>query len=696
ILNKEDNKNKKITLSAKEKAWIESYSEKKIPLLVPEKNSPYLYVDNEGEFKGVYYDYLQNLERNYGLKFEINRKNTIDFTNLIDKGDQIIVLNASQNYIRRENYTFLPLHTYTSIVLIKKHGKEFDKKNKKRIGITKNSTESREYSMNFTFDEYEKVFLENIDEGIEKLENEEIDFLLGKSKHFMVLDMDIDIVERFSDIESSLAIGNNYPELFSIFEKMVETYDEKKFLKNFTKHVNIYTAQLLKNSEMVKEVKKKYEKIVVEVPDGDDYLPLFYTLGSEFKGFIPAALDNMSKMIDIPIEIVRSSSSYEKHVKTFDFDKENPLSVPYYKTEVVVIGKVGTNYTKTLGDLKNKKIGIVINDETQNSPIKEGLEFVIFKNTTDALKAVIDNHIDYVLGDFIFLDSKIQNMHLGEKLKILGILDDFGYYLSFSFKEEDKILHNLFSRIFPEDITEFSTLKSLLISPKIINRDYYYFGTVVFVLLGILGTVLLFLRSNISHRDKTEKLNRAMISSFEMAAAYNDEDTGHHIVRVTKYSELIAKEIKLSASITRDISRYASLHDIGKIGIPDCILKKPGKLTEDEMIEMRKHPDIGCKIVKTANLGKVAENIVKFHHERWDGNGYPFKISGKKIPIEARVVAIADVYDALRQKRSYKTAYSHDETVQIIVSESETFFDPKLIDVFLKLHTKFDEIFNKY
>ncbi|MGL4980940.1 MAG: transporter substrate-binding domain-containing protein, partial [Fusobacteriaceae bacterium] len=547
ILNNGRNETKKITLSNLEKSWIENQIGKKIPLLIPETESPYIYIDSKGEFQGVYYEYLQKMEKDYGLKFEIIKKDIPEFTKLIDEGNQTMILNATKNYGRMQNYSFLSLRSNTSIVLIKKHGVELSKDKKQRVGISKNSTESREYFMKFPPSKYKRVVLDNIKEGVEKLQNGEIDLLLGKSKYFMILDMDIDIVEKFSDIENTLAIGNQYPELFSIFEKMVAVYDEKKFFQNFVRHRDIFTAQILKNSEIVKEVKKKYEKIVVEVPDGDDYLPLFYTKGGEFKGFIPTALDDMSKIIDVPIEIIKSSSPEKKHVKAFDFDREDPLSVPYYKMELVVVGKVGNNYTKTLGDLKNKKIGIVINDETEEIPVKEGLDFVIFNNTADALKAVNDNRIDYVIGDFIFLDSKIQNMHLGEKLKILGILDDFGYYLSFSFKEEDKILHNLFSRVFPEDITEFSTLKSLLVSPKIIKRDYYFFGTVVFVLLGILGTVLLFLRSNISHRDKTEKLNRAMISSFEMAAAYSDEDTGHHIVRVTKYSELIAKEIKLSA-----------------------------------------------------------------------------------------------------------------------------------------------------
>ncbi|MGL5964346.1 MAG: HD domain-containing phosphohydrolase, partial [Fusobacteriaceae bacterium] len=431
-------------------------------------------------------------------------------------------------------------------------------------------------------------------------------------------------------------------------------------------------------------------------PDGKDYLPLYYVSNSEFKGYIPTSMSNISKIIDIPIEIVKSSSPQKKHIKALTVTQHEPLSIRYYETQIVVVGKNGSNYIKSLGDLKNKNIGVVLNDITKNVTLKDALDFVIFSNIEDALKAVNQNTIDYVIGDFIFLDSKIQNMHLGDELRILGVLENSDYYLSFSFEEEDKILYSLFSQVFPKDISEFSTLKSLMISPKIIKKDYYFLGTVVFILLGILGIVLLFLKKNIAHRNKTEKLNRAMISSFEMAASYNDEDTGYHIVRVTKYSELLAREIGLSNSIIRDISRYASLHDIGKIGIPDYILKKPGKLTIEEMSEMRKHPDIGCKIVKNAGLGKVAENIVKFHHERWDGNGYPFQLSGKTIPIEARVVSIADVYDALRQKRSYKSAYSHEEAIQIMVSESGTFFDPKLIEVFLKLHPKFDEIFNKY
>ncbi|MGL5578336.1 MAG: HD domain-containing phosphohydrolase, partial [Fusobacteriaceae bacterium] len=400
--------------------------------------------------------------------------------------------------------------------------------------------------------------------------------------------------------------------------------------------------------------------------------------------------------IGIPIEMVKSTSPEKKHVRAMDTDRNNPLSIPYYNWEIAVAGKTGNKYVKNYSDLREKKVAYISNKYTEDIPTKEYINFTPYQNFENAIKALKADEVDYIMGDFIFLDSEIENLYLSNEIKILGFLEKSQHSLSFTFEEQDRILYTLFLQLFPKDISEYSQLKDLLVSPEIIKINYYHLGSLAAFFLAIIGIILLFLKNNIDHRNKAEKLNRAMISSFEMASSFNDEDTGQHIVRVAKYSELLAKEIGLSSTAIRDIDYYASLHDIGKIGVPSSILKKPGKLTPEEMAEMRKHPNIGYKLVRTAGLGRIAENIVRFHHEKWDGTGYPLRLKGSKIPIEARIVAVADVYDALRQKRTYKSPYTHEEAVQIITGDSETFFDPELIKIFLKLNEKFDEIFNRY
>ncbi|MGL5984926.1 MAG: HD-GYP domain-containing protein, partial [Cetobacterium sp.] len=159
------------------------------------------------------------------------------------------------------------------------------------------------------------------------------------------------------------------------------------------------------------------------------------------------------------------------------------------------------------------------------------------------------------------------------------------------------------------------------------------------------------------------------------------------------YSKFLAEKLKCPYKFIQEVGEYASLHDVGKIVISDSILKKPGKLTLDEFEEMKKHVILGRNLVEMMELGSIAENIALYHHERWNGKGYCHNLQGEEIPLEARIVALSDVYDALRQKRVYKDGLSHEEAVSIIKSESGEHFDPAIVKVFLEFNLEFDKIF---
>jgi len=168
------------------------------------------------------------------------------------------------------------------------------------------------------------------------------------------------------------------------------------------------------------------------------------------------------------------------------------------------------------------------------------------------------------------------------------------------------------------------------------------------------------------------------------AIEYRDGDTGEHVSRVAMISQFIAVGIGLSPQRCRTVYLAAPLHDIGKIAIADAILTKPGKLTPDEMATMREHVTIGARILEngTSELIRTAELIAQSHHERWDGTGYPDRLSGTDIPIEARVVAIADVFDALCSERPYKKAWPIEKAYAEIIACSGTHFDPACVEAF--------------
>ena len=183
-----------------------------------------------------------------------------------------------------------------------------------------------------------------------------------------------------------------------------------------------------------------------------------------------------------------------------------------------------------------------------------------------------------------------------------------------------------------------------------------------------------------SLQEELERVNIGLVTALEKANLLNDEDTGLHILRVCLYSEQLAEGIGMDEEFCRRIRLYASLHDVGKVGIADAILKKPGKFTPEEYEEMKSHTEIGYEILRTAGLDVIAQNVARHHHERWDGAGYPMGLAADQIPIEARIVALADVWDALTQKRCYKEAFPEQKALEILREERGKHFDPMLVD----------------
>lgn len=188
-------------------------------------------------------------------------------------------------------------------------------------------------------------------------------------------------------------------------------------------------------------------------------------------------------------------------------------------------------------------------------------------------------------------------------------------------------------------------------------------------------------------RERTMELDNTrleIIRRLGRAAEYRDNETGLHIIRMSKYSELLALALGMSEEEGRMMLNASPMHDIGKIGIPDNILLKPDKLTPDEWAIMKTHTTIGADILKGhhSDLMQMAGEIAITHHEKWDGSGYPKGLKGKEIPQVGRIVAVADVFDALTTARPYKKAWPVEEAVQYINDNKGTHFDPQLVELF--------------
>ena len=212
-------------------------------------------------------------------------------------------------------------------------------------------------------------------------------------------------------------------------------------------------------------------------------------------------------------------------------------------------------------------------------------------------------------------------------------------------------------------------------------------------------------------QDEIQVTRDAAIVSLAALAESRDNETGAHIIRTQQYVKILAQEIakvekhqnQLTPNYIDLLYKSAPLHDVGKVGIPDAVLLKPGKLTDEEFEVMKQHAQIGANALSIAEerLGKstfltVAREISLTHHEKWDGSGYPNKLSRDAIPIAGRLMALADVYDALISKRIYKPAFSHEKAKAIILEGSGSHFDPDVVDAFLAVESGFIDIASEY
>jgi HD-GYP domain-containing protein (c-di-GMP phosphodiesterase class II) len=222
----------------------------------------------------------------------------------------------------------------------------------------------------------------------------------------------------------------------------------------------------------------------------------------------------------------------------------------------------------------------------------------------------------------------------------------------------------------------------------------------------------LYFRSYRKQRMTNERLRQSqdsIIFAMSSLSSLRDQETGGHLLRCSAYVRLLASRLRvekafrsyIDAEYIRTIASVAPLHDIGKVGIADAILRKPGKLTDEEYEAMKEHSVLGADILRAARARlpfhsqlELAIELTRHHHERWDGKGYPDGLAGEAIPLSARLMALADVYDALRSERYYKAAMPHNEAIKLIGDGAGSQFDPRIVEVLVDNHESFSAIFD--
>ena len=351
--------------------------------------------------------------------------------------------------------------------------------------------------------------------------------------------------------------------------------------------------------------------------------------------------------------------------------------------------------------MKDKPVILVVDDQPQNIELLEaylvpqGYEIVKAANGEEALEKLSGNQIDLILLDVMMpgMDGfeVTRRVRQDDKTRLLPII------LVTALREtEDRVkgieagCDDFISK--PVDKMELLARVRSLLKVKAYN--------------DLMSNYRKELESEVTSR--TEELKRAFerikaasldtIYRLSMASEYKDEDTGAHIKRMSRYSAAVARRMGLDESTVETILYAAPMHDLGKIGIPDLILVKPAKLDPVEWEIMKLHTVIGAKILKgsDAEFIRLGETIAQYHHEKWDGSGYPNGLKGIEIPIAGRIAAIADVFDALTSKRPYKEPFSVEKSLAIIREGRGSHFDPDVVDAFFAIQDEILTIKKQY
>lgn len=504
-----------------------------------------------------------------------------------------------------------------------------------------------------------------------------------------------------------IAVRKDLPHLYSLLNKISTSAIRDDF------SIYLERKSFLRDNGITKEIIETYIRenptIKVYLPETETIQPHFYeNEESEFFTILRATLSNIENDLGISFLYERSNFTDGFHINpfvlTFEGQKDNNykkylITDPYYQGTPVIFAKKSNGFLPSNFDITDYTFAVIKSSLEIYYLSEKGVpreNLIVYENPYDAFTGLKKGEVDLIVSDLRWAELFLEKNKFSNIRPIIIIPEQISF--SFGINPNDEILYLLFKSYEDTFTYENNLMQKDIIFREYVNLDDYKL-TIFTIIIAIIVLIPLFfhLKKIRANYIRLKKITISLVNTLENANSYNDEDTGHHIQRVNKYSELLSSQLKnkwkLKTNFIEDIGLYASLHDIGKIGIPDSILRKPDKLTESEFQEIKTHTQIGYNLIKELDVSPIISNLVKYHHEKWNGSGYPCGLVGEEIPKEARIVALADVYDALRQKRVYKKSFSHEKTIAIIKEEKGKHFDPNVVDAFLEVQYDFDKIY---
>lgn len=668
------------------------YADDNLKIKVPENIVDlYLYRNmEEGKYKGVYTDILKKIEgkSEYKLNYIFDEKNPDIALRVVDKTEY-------------KDYDFIQMPiSYRIAILVNNNGnirKVRDLQGLK-IGYIENSRGINEIEKKFSNLKFEKVLMKNRVDALESLRDGDLDgLILSNWIENNSVETKVRVIENILYNEQ-IAIKKELKDIYNILDEELKKYQEEELRNIVDKNRIEFYRYVLKDTPNYKFIKEKYHEIKIGITKDKYLLPLFYGHNGKIKGILPQMLEDMEKILDIPFVITKDN---EWDINGIIIENNNlkdkyTFTKPYYQNTIGIANRKLDSFAVNISDLDNEKI-ILIKDKDFNITLPKMIENpqIIYVDTLQkGIEKLLNHEGNFLIFFSSMIEGTITNNFLENQIKVAGILNE-EFSISMGIKKENEELGNVI-RVLVESFSLDKTMIDTKANKNILFEKNYKLiakiaiPTIIFIIL----LIILIIKSE-KNRKKAERISGTLIETFESIHQLDTEEAGDHSKRLALYSEFIAKKYNCNKNFIADIKRLTPFHDIGKIAISKSILNKPGKLTKEEFDKVKTHTEIGLKLIKKLELGLMAENIVRFHHEKWNGKGYPLGLKEEEIPLEGRIVALADTYDNLRQDKVYRKGFNHYESIKIINEEKGKSFDPKIVEIFEENHKVFEEIFEK-
>lgn len=704
-----------ISLSEKEITFLKKIENKKIDVFVENSDNFLFFYDLQKNQNGLYPKIIQEMNDILGLNLNIIPKEFFELSKLKEKSEGTIIFDMLEKKDPHNYYVFSkPIYKFNTAVMGQQDIKKISDLKDKKIIFLKGDKLYDDFMDKYGYFNITPIFVKDRKQAFKKLNADESLLYIGeieKNNNFIDLNNAVKPLIFLTGINSSLkfAIKKEYSPLRDVFNKLIDLYSDEDKSQLIGKYLIQYKKNNIHFDFEEKQFLSHLSKLQLVLLKDDNYFP-FYSRDStgELKGLSIDYANSIKYILNENIDmeyVVKEDKIYEESYTHKDFilplltktperEKKFLFPKPYYSFNLSVYNRQAGGFIDDISDLENSTIA-VIKGVYYVSYLKDNLHDATYIYTTSlaqSIELLREGKVEFLVGDMKNIENHLLDTKIND-IKIAGVTDKT-YEVSFAVSKDNPQLYSILNKIFSQlHIENKFLMKKWNANYSSFTSDYKVSIFILVTSLGILSITFVSYRNVKNRKIALQKITLSLVTTLENANYYNDEDTGNHIRRVNEYSRLIAEKLRCHKNFIKDIGFYASLHDIGKIGVHDGILKKKGKLSEEEFKSMKEHVKIGYNLIKDANLPSMVENITLYHHEKWNGMGYLEGLKGEEIPLEARIVALSDVYDALRQKRSYKDGFTHEKSMGIILEESGKHFDPKIVDVFIKHNEKFNLIF---